>query len=78
MKIEVDRHEREENQDFFIISSNGRLISTGTNSIFILITELNHPITGEIDEKRCFARHYLQSGKKRLVSIQALNTVVHV
>lgn len=77
LKIENYRHEREDNQEVFIISSNERLTSTGTNSVFILITELNHPITGEIDEKkRCFARHCLQSLKKGVFFIQGLNTVV--
>lgn len=64
LTIEIDRLERETNQEFFMISSNEKHISTGTNLIFILITEINHPITGEIDEEICFARQYLHFWEK--------------
>lgn len=47
-----------------MISSNEKHINT--NSIFILITEVNQHVTGETDEERCFARQYLHFwGKKK-------------
>lgn len=61
-----------------MISSNERHMNT--NSIFILITEVNQHVTGETDEERCFARQYLHfwGEKKRLYSILVLSTMVHV